>query len=342
MEDFDMNLTPSDKLRIKRLSEDRNEKEIAPYHKIRVDGKKVREKLEKALDQVVILAKSDIRERMYHKLTDLMKEYWDLPVERQVRQIPEQITINVQEFFIRMGKEAQYYKMYRDNPKPVMLINDDKPLDDIKDKTVIPIEYFQDTQPIVENVDMPYTSCAEIMKDTNLSSKEKMDMVNRYLAIDHTIETTTIIEETVEIVDDFNMDSDINKVVELVSQIPNEEAEEETVETENIDVIIAKHMADYIAEDITVEKRFLGLCKKYPQKFSRKRQGRGQRIGWELRKNDHIYKPICITVDPYVMKGYEKQCRADVNTYYLTKTYPIKLDGRDNFIYFVRAYSEND
>ena len=291
----------------------------ATKHKIRIDDiKPTSDTLAKNIDRLVILQKSKLWGQIDRVMDKAMIKYHALPSEEQIRVLPKEIKIEVAKFIGGFKNQSDNYRNFQSNPKPAMRINDESD----KTTTVIDTDYFK-AEPKVK-IDFPYSSIGEIYKDKKLSTSEKSEMVDKYLAVKYSeIDTVDVVDDK-SIVDDGKLYS--WETEDRLEGVHYPEDDDLTTDTE------------ILQKSKTPKEMFLTLCQMYPKRFMDADRGRGKKIGYLKTKEGRTYTPTLITVDPIEAKKYETACLRDSTTKYLPDAYFVK--GLQAYMYFVRTTKE--
>jgi len=133
--------------------------------KIRINDKVPMGILKMAIDQVITLAKSDMAGFLYESLNSMMKSYFKLPAEKQVKVMPDKV-----KYITQLGKELRLMEEEHkswNNPQKAQLINDDKELT-ADDKS----SFEYDLTDIDWNIDVK----DEVKPKSNTSNLEHIDL----------------------------------------------------------------------------------------------------------------------------------------------------------------------
>jgi hypothetical protein len=318
------------------------------YHqlnKIRINDKMVKKPVEIAIDQIVTLSKSTLWTEVRQKIDDYMPMYHRLPTEEQVRQLPDRVKKVIRsEFLEPLKQSAEYYQSQVERTKKAMNINDEN------DDTVhiIGSGFFEDSGYI--ETDFPYTSIAEITRDSKLSWQDKRIMIDKYLEMKEHGETIIepITEEPKEEklvieIEDEELDTDISEILkksrEMVGKLTMGDetvellAQQPELHKEKLYKAEFKELNPPVRKRRTTKQIFATLCKKYPSKFSVVRKS--GKVGWTKKYRGREYTPILITANPELFETTQKKCEHDSTIFHLSDSYYVKeLEGR---VYFIRV-----
>ena len=307
--------------------------ELGTIYKIRINDKEIKEHLRVAVDKVLLLHGSqELWTQFNRTLGNYMKRYWQLSDEEKVRILPEMVKYNFKAVKDKLAKQGANYNSFEGHPRPAMFINDA----DDKTTTVIDVDYFKED----DEVDFPYKSIAEIMKDKSLSVDAKINMCDKYLAVkDKQVE-----KQPDSRIDDIVLD-DLDDLVidEITFEIPTQDQLDEAGLTmEDMEFLddVEEAISVAIEPKKTTRQMFLTLCELYPKKFSTiKKSGH---VGWHRYKkvdDEKVeYTPTLITNNPVEWQTAKDQYLIDSTINYLSDAYFIRESKTSGFyVYFIRT-----
>lgn len=293
------------------------EEKLNSLHKIRVDGNTVKKKLERTIDQIILLSKSALWGYTIGVVNDIMKKYHELPEEQQIKILPAEIKYVLQEEYLNLKKSADNYAKYRKNPRPAMRMNDE----DDKTTTVIDSDFLDIEFEEELKVDFPYNNVAEIMKDKSIPISEKVILCDKLIEI-RMNETKESLEQQPE-------------VSERKEEMYKDEYEDlEWEEPEPVEEQDIQDAYEILAKKVrkTPKEMYITLCRKFPEKF---KPNTSTKVGWERVHRNRTYIPTLITVDPKEYEEYKEECFGNKDIKHLADSYYVKkMDAR---IYFVRT-----
>ena len=96
------------------------------FNSIKINDKVPIDTLKIAIDQVISLSKSDMAGFLYESLNSMMKTYFELPADKQVKVMPDKV-----KYITQLGRELRLMEEEHkswSNPQKAQLINEDKKL----------------------------------------------------------------------------------------------------------------------------------------------------------------------------------------------------------------------
>ena len=297
------------------------------YHKIRINDMEVKPSLAKGIDQMISLSKSALWNDVLVNLDKFMAKYHKLPAEAQIRTYPEQMKL-----YTQVGRDLKNLEYIQKNytnktPQPAQLINDEND----KTTTVIDTDYFKDVESDVK-IDFPYQSISEIMKNRELSVKERIAMCDRYLEI----------RNGDIVVDDFDIECPLkDAILNGKAEITLDDIE--TLDDDVLETPISMEVIKEYSMDIPETKKspkhmFLILCERFPKRFVKAKKGKSPKVGWLKTIKGNDYTPTLITVNPEEADVYAKECLMDSTIQHKADSYFVK--GLNAHMYFVRTFKE--
>ncbi len=227
------------------------------FNHIEINNKVPRVSLKVAIDQVITLSKSVISGLLYESLNRMMGTYKNLPVEKQVKIMPNKVkymTALGNELKLLQDTHISYY-----TPHKAMLMNEDKELTAV-DRTAH-IYDLTDTKEIeIENVDI-----------SEVIVKPKPIEEGRYLGnmIDNVREKVELLEQEIDL-SEFDIDDVIDNY-ETPKEIPIETDKFEELLNDEWNATVKpltteeyKEIETNLKPELTVRQRFDILKKTYP------------------------------------------------------------------------------